>query len=162
MYLISPESTFTELLSLNRPYASANISGSDVQPQLNGMVKFFQTPFDGVLIQAEIFGLPDNAKDSAFNFYAMHIHENGDCTPPFDKTGQHYNPGQKPHPYHAGDLIPLLSSRGYAYTVFFDCRFSIDDVIGRSVIIHSGPDDFTSQPSGNSGEKIGCGVIMRI
>lgn len=162
MYLISPESTFTQLLNLNRAYAAANIAGSNEQPQLNGSVKFFQTPYDGILIQAEIFGLPDSSKDSLSNFYAMHIHETGNCNPPFDETGAHYNPDNKPHPYHAGDLVSLLSNRGYAYGVFFDTRFKIDDVIGMSVIIHSGTDDFTSQPSGNSGDKIGCGVIIRI
>lgn len=162
MYLISPESAFTEILSLNKEHAAANIVGNDEQPQLNGTVKFFQTPYDGVLIQAEIFGLPDTSKDSTSNFYAMHIHETGNCTPPFDKTGEHYNPKNKPHPSHAGDLVPLLSNRGYAYGVFFDSRFSIDEVIGRSVIIHYNPDDFTTQPSGNSGTKIGCGVIIKI
>ena len=66
------------------------------------------------------------------------------------------------HPSHAGDLVPLLGNQGYAYLVFYDKRFTIDDIIGRSVIIHRNPDDFATQPSGNSCEKIACGVIRRV
>jgi Cu-Zn family superoxide dismutase len=44
---------------------------------------------------------------------------------------------------------------------FYDKRFSLQDILGRSVIIHNQPDDFTTQPSGNSGAMIGCGVIMK-
>lgn len=161
MYLLSPETTFVEMLSINRPYAAASITGSEAVRQLNGSVKFFKTPYKGVLIEAEIFGLPDE-NDNLIHFYGMHIHEFGDCTLPFDKTGEHYNPQDNPHPFHAGDLIPLLGTGGYAYSAFFDNAFEVEDIIGKSLIIHSGPDDFTSQPSGNSGEKIGCGVIKRV
>lgn len=55
------------------------------------MVRFFRTPLGGILIEAEVTGLPCS---SGACFYGMHIHENGDCTPPFDKTGMHYNPGE--------------------------------------------------------------------
>lgn len=111
------------------------------------------------MVEAEIFGLPDEGTPSMTGFYAMHIHENGDCTLPFDKTGEHYNPADMPHPDHAGDLIPLMGNQGYAWLAFYDKRFEISEVRGRSVIIHRMPDDFHTQPSGNSGEKIGCGVI---
>ena len=162
MYLLSPESTFARLLAANKPSAMATIRGNESQSQLNGCTKFFQTPFNGVLIQTEIMGLPNFSENGSSNFYAMHIHEFGDCTIPFDKTGNHYNPTGSPHPNHSGDLLPLFGIQGYAYSVFFDNRFTIDDIIDRSVIIHSMPDDFTSQPSGNSGEKIGCGTIIRL
>jgi Cu-Zn family superoxide dismutase len=89
----------------------------------------------------------------------MHIHETGNCALPFDQTGNHYNPAGLPHPKHAGDLLPLLGNEGYAYSVFYTDRFELPEIIGRSLIIHSAPDDFTTQPSGNSGVKIGCGVI---
>ena len=52
-----------------------------------------------------------------------------------------------------------MGNQGYAWQVFYDKRFFVDDILGRSVIIHSMTDDFSSQPSGNSGAKIGCGVI---
>ena len=89
----------------------------------------------------------------------MHIHEKGDCTMPFDRTGGHYNPAGEPHPDHAGDMIPLMGNQGYAWLAFYDKRFTIPEIMGRSVIIHRMPDDFKTQPSGDSGEKIGCGVI---
>lgn len=89
----------------------------------------------------------------------MHIHESGNCSGAFNMTGGHYNPTGMPHPEHAGDLIPLLGNQGYAWTVFYDKRLSIDDLIGRSVVIHSMRDDFTTQPAGNSGMKIACGEI---
>ncbi len=156
---MTPEVTFSEILFTNEPDAVAWIVGSQTAPYLNGCAKFYSTPYNGVLVEAEIFGLPNITEPNASNFYAMHIHEFGDCQPPFDKTGSHYNPGNMPHPQHAGDLIPVLGNQGYGFSICYTKRFSINDIIGRSVIIHSNVDDFTSQPSGNSGTKIGCGVI---
>lgn len=143
-----------------KPAAYAVISGNEDNRKLHGVVYFYKTPFGGTLVEAEIDGLPMEAGTNG-SFMGMHIHENGDCTRPFDKTGEHYNPGSSPHPDHAGDMPPLLSNYGYAYMVFYIDRFNVDDIIGRSVIIHSSPDDFTTQPSGNSGTKIGCGVICK-
>lgn len=167
---ITPGITFTGLLQYNHPQAVAWVTGNADNPQLSGLVKFYQTPYKGVLVEAEIFGLPDGKEPTANNFadnfvdnfYAMHIHQFGDCSNSFSKTGDHYNPKEKPHPLHAGDLLPLLSNQGYAWSAFYDKRFTINEIIGKSVIIHSGPDDFTTQPSGNSGIKIGCGEIRRI
>lgn len=140
------------------PDAFAQIQGSPLAPSLNGWVLFYSLPEGGVLIEAMLTGLPDT--DSApSNFYAFHIHETGDCSHDFSHTGNHYNPAGMPHPFHAGDLPPLLSSKGTAWCAFYDGRFSLEEVLGRSVIIHRNADDFTTQPSGNSGEKIGCGVI---
>ena len=65
------------------------------------------------------------------------------------------------HPYHAGDMPPLFGEKGEAFSVFMTKRFRVDDIIGKTVIIHSMPDDFTTQPAGNSGEKIACGIIRR-
>ena len=123
--------------------------------------------FGGIVVNAEIFGLPDNAAAAGANgrsmgssrFYAMHIHENGDCRLPFDRSGNHYNPSGAMHPQHAGDLPPLLSNNGYAWLAFYDGRLSVEEILNRSVVIHAGRDDFTSQPAGDSGDKIGCGVI---
>jgi len=59
-------------------------------------------------------------------------------------------------------LIPLFSNSGYAWSSFLTNRFTVDQIIGRTVIIHSDPDDFTTQPSGNSGKKIACGEIIKL
>jgi len=68
--------------------------------------------------------------------------------------------GSYAHPHHAGDLPPLFGNNGYALSMFLTTRFSVSEIIGRTVILHSAPDDFTSQPAGNSGVKIACGVIV--
>lgn len=142
-----------------KPDAFSVISGNDDNHRMYGTVYFYKTPFGGTLVEAEVDGLPVNP-DNPVSFYGFHIHENGNCTPPFDQTGGHFNPSSAPHPDHAGDLVPLLGNYGYAYLVFYTERFNVDDITGRSVVIHENPDDFTTQPSGNSGTKIGCGVIQ--
>ncbi len=159
MTTTAPELIFTDILRNDSPKAAAWIQGNAQNPQLRGSVKFFATPYMGILVEAEVFGLPDVSTPFSSNFYAMHIHENGDCTLPFDKTGGHYNPAKKAHPYHAGDMIPLMGNQNYAWLSFYDERFTIPEIIGRSVIIHQLPDDFRTQPSGDAGEKIGCGLI---
>lgn len=158
-YQITPRIVFTELLLRDQPDAAAWIKGNAQNPDLNGMVRFYYTTYSGILIEAQIFGLPDGNLPGSGSFYAMHIHEFGDCSGAFDHTGMHYNPKGTMHPDHAGDMLPLLGNQGYAFSVFYDKRFSIEEIIGKAVIIHEKPDDFTSQPSGNSGAKIGCGEI---
>lgn len=161
MYSFTSRLTFLHVLHANKPNAVAWVTGNRQTAQISGLVKFYDTPYDGVLVEAEIFGLPDQSSRSSSAFYAMHIHENGDCSDDFSRTGDHYNPDGQPHPDHAGDLLPLLSNRGYAWSSFYDKRFTIDEILGRSVIIHAMPDDFLTQPSGNSGAKIACGVIRQ-
>jgi len=71
----------------------------------------------------------------------------------------HYNPDTCPHPHHAGDLPPLFRADGYAFAMFLTDRFSVQELIGKTMILHSGPDDFTTRPAGNSRTKIACGTI---
>ena len=65
------------------------------------------------------------------------------------------------HPQHAGDLPPLIANDGYVWMVFYDSFLTLPMIVNRSVVIHQNPDDFTTQPSGNAGEKIACGVITK-
>lgn len=155
----TPSDSFVDLLAHYPPQAKAWIKGSSVEPQLSGIINFYQTSYGGVIIEAEVFGLPNIRVVRSSDFYGMHIHEIGDCSDQFQNTGNHYNPTQQQHPLHAGDLLPLLGNQGYAYSVFYDKRFTVREIIGKSVMIHSLRDDFTTQPSGDSGTKIGCGVI---
>ena len=122
---------------------------------LRGTVKFYPRG-QGTLVVAHITGLPE----SKTGFFALHIHEGDNCRGKgFPNTLGHYNPTSQPHPCHAGDLPPLLCCGGEACMSVMTRRFRIKDVVGRTVVIHENADDFTTQPSGNSGTKIACGVI---
>lgn len=121
---------------------------------LRGTVRFSQRK-DGTLVTARILGLPPEG------FFAFHIHDGPDCGGvEYANTGGHFNPANHPHPSHAGDLPPLLSCHGKAYLSMLTDRFAVAEIIGKTVVIHSGPDDFRSQPAGNAGEKIACGLIL--
>lgn len=144
------------------PTARANISGDAAHPLLYGNVDFFPHQ-SGTLVVAELWGLPHDAAKCAPNLFAMHIHAGGSClaehNEPFSTAGGHYNPDSCPHPAHAGDLPPLFGNDGYAWQAFYTERFDSREILGKTVIIHSQRDDFKSQPAGDAGGRIGCGVI---
>ena len=141
-----------------RPAAIAHISGGEGHSALCGTVRFFPR-CGGTLVVADINGRPD----SETGFFAFHIHEGGDCCGSgFPDTGSHFDPCGRAHPLHAGDLPPLLGADGRAYSQVLTGRFLVNDILGRTVVIHSGPDDFKTQPSGNAGRKIACGVIRPV
>ena len=144
------------------PDACARIRGIAKYPAIRGRVCFYSV-HGGTVITAEVYGLPEREEQMIGNFFGFHIHEgdacSGDKSDPLKNTGAHYNPKGKAHPDHAGDLIPLLSVGGKAWSSFYTGRFYPEDIIGRTVVIHDMPDDFHSQPAGDSGEKIACGVI---
>lgn len=150
-------------LMRSRPTAWAKLSGSSLYPELFGTVRFYEHQY-GTLVVTEIQGLPDTQNACASPVFGFHIHEGGACTgnseDPFAAARMHYNPRSCPHPYHAGDMPPIFSANGYAFSVCLTDRFTIGDIIGKTVIIHSSPDDFTTQPSGNAGVKIACGEIV--
>ena len=156
--------TFASFLC-RRYDACAYVEGSREYPNISGSVRFYQTS-KGVLIAAELHGLPDKDTPDRSGVFGFHIHSGKCCTgtaaDPFADTKMHYNPRNLDHPYHAGDLPPLFSNCGYAMSIFLTDRFSLAEVVGRTVIIHSKPDDFTTQPSGASGEKIACGRITAV
>lgn len=85
----------------------------------------------------------------------------GNSEDEFANAKTHYNPTKCPHPYHVGDLPPLIENKGYCYMCVLINKFKIKDIIGKVIIIHDMPDDFTTQPSGNSGTKIACGKIEK-
>lgn len=153
------EKLFLTLLAEDQPDAIAVLRGNEKDSDLSGIVKFFALPESGILIAVEISDLPDGENEDTPTFFAFHIHETGDCSDNFSNTGNHYNPDNVPHPEHAGDLPPLLSNDGYVWMVIYDSFLTLPMILNRSVIVHSAPDDFRTQPSGNSGTKIACGVI---
>lgn len=130
--------------------------------QAVGSVSFVKVE-GGVEIIADIMHLTPGT-------HGFHIHEFGDCSAA-DATsaGAHFNPYDKPHGgpgealHHAGDLGNLIADpSGNAHYEHTDATLSLDgpnSIIGRSIVIHANTDDLQSQPAGNSGARIGCGVI---
>ena len=153
--------TYATLIRDRRPSAMARIIGSPAHASLRGEVEFYVTPL-GILVSAEVRGLPHRVAGRP-HVFGFHIHEGGLCSgdagDPFANAGGHYNPTRVPHPWHAGDLPPLFGNDGYAWMAVLTNRFRLSDILGRTVIVHDSPDDFVSQPAGNAGERIGCGVI---
>lgn len=145
------------------PDAVADVRGSEEYPCITGRVRLYQTNY-GVIVYSEIKGLPD--AENTHQIFGFHIHEGsaceGDRMDPFADALSHYNPDRQNHPYHAGDLPPLFGNQGYALSLVLTERFCLREVIGRVLIIHDHPDDFMTQPSGNAGTKIACGVIRKI
>ncbi|MGN1201114.1 MAG: superoxide dismutase family protein [Candidatus Caccovivens sp.] len=146
------------------PDAIAKIKGDESYSTIQGTVWFYQTD-EGVLVVSEINGLPMLQSNNS-PIFAFHIHEGKSCSGThddlFSNVGTHYNPKNLPHPYHAGDLPPLFSANGKAFSAILTNRFSVNEIIGKTIIIHANVDDFVTQPSGNSGKKIACGEIVAI
>lgn len=149
---------------LGNPAARAMIQGDKDHPELKGMVEFYNT-FGGTLVMAEVTGLEDGMGKSN-GFHGFHVHAGAKCSgtseEPFADADGHYNPENTEHPNHAGDLPPLLANNGKAWMMVYTNRFYPEDVVGKTVIIHENPDDFKTQPSGNSGAMIACGEIKEM
>lgn len=145
-------------------HAKAHIKGGRNYPGINGIVSFKETR-NGVLVTAKITGLPQSKNSCTGRFFGFHIHEGSSCSgnasDEFANAKSHLNPTKCPHPFHVGDLPPLIENNGYAYMRVLTNKFNLKDIIGKVVIIHDMPDDFTTQPSGNSGTKIACGKIVK-
>lgn len=140
-----------------RPVAIARMQGGVGNTGFRGVVRFYQF-LGGMLVEVDVCGLPDNG----VGFYGLHIHEGGECSgTDFSSAGSHLGGNFTPHPRHAGDLPPLLSYNGRAYLAVMSDRFSLTDILGRTVVIHGKPDDFHTQPAGNAGQRIACGAICR-
>ena len=130
--------------------------------EVNGIVRFEQEQ-NGVRITAHLNNLTPGE-------HGFHIHEMGDCGCPDAKcAGEHYNPFHKPHAgletdeRHVGDFGNIIAdAQGYAEYNELNTLVELNgpySIIGRTVIVHAKPDDLHTQPSGNSGDRIGCGVI---
>lgn len=130
--------------------------------QATGVVHFTQQK-DGVLISATISGLtPGN--------HGFHIHEFGNCA--CDDAvcaGGHFDPTHQPHGgpesehRHVGDLGNIMADeQGVGHYSYVDKQITLNgphSIVGRAVIVHADADDLKSQPSGNAGARVGCGVV---
>lgn len=130
----------------------------------SGSVSFVQQG-DRILVNATVSGLTPGT-------HGFHIHDKGDCSAP-DATsaGGHFNPAGHPHghpqmgPHHAGDMSMLeadASGNARLSAELSGVAFDGDQgIVGRGLIVHASPDDFKTQPTGNSGARVACGVIIR-
>ena len=130
----------------------------------SGSVRFVQVA--GVLsVSGEVRGLKPNSE------HGFHVHEKGDCSSVDGMSaGGHFNPDGKPHgshiamAHHAGDLPSLIAdANGVARFSFESNTLSVGsgtrNITGRSLIVHRDPDDYLTQPTGNSGPRLACAVI---
>jgi Cu-Zn family superoxide dismutase len=125
----------------------------------------FDAMGERVQVTAEVRGLKPNAE------HGFHVHDKGDCSAPDAMSaGGHFNPGGKPHGHHgqaerhAGDMPSLKAdATGVARLNWSSTLLGVGagpaNVIGRAVIVHRDPDDYVTQPTGNSGPRLACGVI---
>lgn len=146
-----------------QPTACAELIGSMSNASVMGMAYFYQTS-KGIFLLVQVQGLPTEVQSCGPTFFGFHIHEGASCTgtnaDPFANVGGHYNPERCAHPRHTGDLPPLINNNGNALMAILVSSFSMADIIGRTLVVHSGPDDFNTQPTGAAGEKIACGQIL--
>ncbi len=147
------------------PSASAQLMATKGNA-VNGHVQFAQKG-DKVLVTGEVRGLKPHAE------HGFHVHEKGDCgSSDGMSAGGHFNPDGKAHgahghgEHHAGDVPSLKAdATGTARFSFESSTISVGsgraDVVGRGLIVHRDPDDYKTQPTGNSGPRLACGVISR-
>lgn len=133
-----------------------------------GKVDFTETPH-GVLLKLSLKGFPAGER-------AFHVHAIGKCEPPFTSAGGHFNPAGKKHGMeaaegaHAGDMpnlfVPatgelIVQVANPAITLVEGKPNSVFDADGSAIIIHAGPDDYKTDPTGNAGDRVACGVITK-
>lgn len=158
----NPGLLFLENTLYEIPKAYATLTGAPNYESINGIVRFYPAG-NGVIVNAEVYGLPSFSEPCAPYIHGFHIHDGESCTgnstDVFANAGMHYNPSSCQHPEHAGDLPPLFANNGFAWMLYYTERFSIPEIMGKTIIIHEKPDDFHTQPSGDSDNKIACGII---
>jgi Cu-Zn family superoxide dismutase len=161
---------FNNLVSTKPPFAKAELAGGPLAPGISGTVSFYPA-HNGTLVVAEVYNLPKQTPGTGnappVGPFGFHIHEGNTCetgnpSDPFKPAMDHYNPTGMPHPDHAGDMPVLFSNDGYSFMMFFTDKFTPQQVLNRAVIVHQNPDDYRSQPAGNAGKRLACGLIRQL
>ena len=164
-----PEPTTAAPAEKTAPAEAANEAVARVAPTqgntVTGSVALASSP-EGVRITGAIQGLKPNAE------FGFHVHEKGDCSAPDGSSaGGHFNPTQAQHgnptsgAHHAGDMVNIRSNgEGVAQVDTTAAGTTLHgepntDVMGKAIVVHESPDDYATQPSGNSGKRVACGVI---
>lgn len=125
-----------------------------------GFAKLVERPDGTILLTVHASGLTPGA-------HGIHIHAVGACSPDFGAAGGHFNPGGHTHGAHAGDLGNITANpAGQANMTGVVIQFTLSagplslfDADGSALVIHAGPDDLVTDPAGNSGARVVCGVI---
>ena len=153
--------------SLSAHAQTARASLKDAAGKDVGTVDLTQTPH-GVLLKLAVKGLPAGE-------HAFHVHAVGKCEPPFTTAGGHFNPASKKHGMeaaegaHAGDMpnlhVPasgelVIEIANPAISLVKGQPNSVFDADGSALVIHAKADDYKSDPAGNAGDRIACGVIV--
>lgn len=151
-------------LAANAQGAKAALKDTDGKDV--GTATLTQTPH-GVLVGLALKGIKPGE-------HAFHVHAVGKCEPPFTTAGGHFNPGAKKHGmeaaegFHAGDMPNLhVPASGELMVEVMNAAITLDkgkpnsvfQGAGTAVVIHAGKDDYKSDPAGNAGDRIACGVI---
>lgn len=148
--------------------ASASLNSTATNTSI-GSAKFFSMSDGKIRMDLEL-----NFPERADSTVAVHFHEHGDCGDMGMNTHGHWNPTNEAHGkwgstnYHSGDIGNIkLDSKGHATLSVTTDRWNIiegdaKDIIGRGIIVHGGTDDYITQPTGNSGPRVGCGVIEEV
>ncbi len=147
-------------MEYERPALLGRLNGGLGHEEISGTAAVFWLP-DALYLEAQFEGLP------ASEVFGFHIHDGVVCTAEngFTDAGSHLDLCGEGlwcgrHPYHAGDLPPIFSDAGGSAVmgVYLD-KARVEDVSGKTIILHSGRDDFSSQPAGGSGIRIACGIL---
>ena len=149
------------------PNTTARADVRDVNGNSLGIITLTQTP-RGVLVAGDLTNLTPG-------LHAIHVHDAGRCEPPFTSAGGHFNAMQHTHGFksstgnHNGDMPNfMVAANGTGHVEYLSRDLSLApgpiglfDGDGASIVVHSGPDDYASDPAGNSGTRQACGVIAR-
>lgn len=159
--------TLALLLAIALPADAADKAIADMhnlEGGLVGTVTLTETPH-GTLLYANLAGLPEGV-------HAFHIHAVGLCVAPFKSAGGHYNPTDKKHGIlakdgmHAGDMPNIyVPATGVLQAEILNTAVKLDDILfdsdGASIVIHQDADNYSSDPAGDAGPRIACGIIQR-
>ena len=148
-------------------HAEAVLTAVHNDTTVTGAARFDVDSSSGKVIMKLDLNIPAKSSKSV----AVHIHEHGDCGDTAKAAHAHWNPTNAKHgkwgstDFHVGDIGNVkLDSKGIGSITITTDLWALGggaskNILGKSIIIHGGIDDFKSQPSGNSGSRIGCGVI---
>ncbi|MEA2562066.1 MAG: superoxide dismutase, Cu-Zn family [Acidobacteriota bacterium] len=160
----TPASAPMETPAADAAAMTVTLAGAPTDTDFTGRVEV--TPEgSGVRIVADVAGVDKDGK------HGIHVHENGMCDhegeggKPFTSAGGHFNPAGTEHacpptdPRHAGDLGNIEVSGGIGHMELSVPNLTADQLNGKAIILHAGEDDCKTQPTGNSGDRLACGVV---